>query len=69
MDLCLSLQIADMLQKEPELRPSADEIFTSRVPQLLQRYQNEDDHAIFSDDEQELDTRTQAKWVGAIGWG
>ena len=51
-----------MLQKEPELRPSADEIFTSRLPQLLQRFQNEDDPAIFSDDEQ--DAKTKAKWVG-----
>lgn len=50
-----------MLQKEPELRPSADDIFTSRLPQLLKRFQNEDDPAIFSDDEQ--DTKAKAKWV------
>ena len=60
-------QIANMLQKDPVLRPSADEIYNVRLLQLMMRFQSEEDSAIFSEDEQ--DDRSQARLVGHVnGW-
>ncbi len=58
-----SVQIAAMLQKAPELRPSADDLYSDLVPQLLRRYENEEDPAIFSEDEQDVDTAAPTKLV------
>ncbi len=60
------LQIAAMLQKEPELRPSADAIYGDMLPPLLRKFSREEDPAIFSDDDQESDNTTPTKSVTAV---
>lgn len=50
--------VMDMLQKEPEARPSANDLYTLHVPELVQHESGEDEEESESDEPPDL-TKTK----------
>ena len=57
-----SPQISDMLQKDPELRPSAKDIFTHTLPQLTSSFKSTEEEEEEEEGDESDAAKTKAKY-------